>query len=211
MNRIIVILAVICSFGIANAQEEGFETVQDPKLVGAKLNNMSEKLTTIESDFIQQKHMTYLSVTVESKGKFWYKKENQMRWEYTEPYNYLVLISDGKVTIDDGGKNSEFKVKGNKIFEQINEIISSSVRGNIMDDGRFEVSLFQNAEYYMVKLLPKSEEIKQVITEMYMYFDKNAVSVSKIKMVEKSGDYTLIIFENKKLNEPIPASVFTVN
>lgn len=209
-KSLIFVLLSLFSF-VGFTQEEGFTKVVQSKEIETKLNNMANTLTTIESNFVQQKFMTYLSVTVESKGKFWFKKENKMRWEYTEPYKYIVIISDGKVIIDDGGKNSEFKVKGNKIFEQINEILVSSVKGNIMSDERFDVSLYQSTQYYMVKLLPKSPEIKDVITEMNMYFDKNGVSVSKIKMVEKSGDYTLINFVNKKINEPIPASVFTLN
>lgn len=207
-KKIFVIVSFLVMYTFSFSQEQGFVKVDNPKEVGGKLNKMAESLTTIQSDFIQQKHMSYLSVTLESKGKFWYKKDNNMRWEYVSPYTYLIIISDGKVMIDDGGKNSEFKVKGNKIFEQINEILVSSVRGNIMSDERFDVTLFQSNEFFMVKLLPKSPEIKEVISEMYMYFDKKTTSVAKIKMVEKSGDFTLINFENRKINEPIPASTF---
>ncbi|MBK8807654.1 MAG: outer membrane lipoprotein carrier protein LolA [Bacteroidales bacterium] len=211
MRKILYIAFLLIGHQLVFAQESNYTLVPQNKEIETKINNMANSLNTIQSDFTQQKHMTYLSVTVESKGKFWYQKENKMRWQYTEPYKYTILIKDGKITIDDGGKNSEFKVKGNKIFEQMNEIISASIKGTIMKDERFAVTLYENNAFYMVKLLPKSPEVKEVIAEMFMYFDKTGFSVSKVKMVEKSGDYTLINFSNKKVNDPIPASVFILN
>ncbi len=193
------------------AQESDYKIPDNPEELGKKLNEMANSLHTIEADFVQEKHMDFLQMAIKSKGKFYFKKNNQLRWEYNDPYLYVIIINDGKLIIHDEGKNTEIKVKGNKIFQQVNDIIIASVKGEIMDDDRFNVTLLENQDYYLVKLLPKASEMSEIIKEMHMFFDKETISVSKIKMVEPTNDYTLINFKNKKINEPISSDIFSVN
>ncbi len=190
--------------------QSNFQPVGDVDAVGKKLDNMAKSLNSIQSDFHQEKHMDFLDVKLISKGRFWFKKENSLRWQYNEPYNYIVIVNDGVVQISDEGRNQEFQVKGNKIFEQVNNIIVASMSGDIIDSDDFDVELFENEEYYLVKLSPLKREIKQVIHEMEMYFEKSSLQISKIKMNEPNDDYTLIRYTNRKINEPIPASVFSL-
>lgn len=184
--------------------------MRDIDAVGRKLDNMAESLHSIQSDFHQEKYMDFLDVTLVSKGKFWFQRENSLRWQYTEPYNYIVVINDGVVQISDDGKDREFQVKGNRIFEQVNNIIVASMKGDVIDNDDFDVRLFENDQYYLVRLKPLKREVSQVIHEMEMYFDKTSLQISKIRMNEPNDDYTLIRYTNRKINEPIPASVFTL-
>ncbi len=196
---------------LALAQETGYKAVAHAEQATADLNNMASKLSSIQSDFVQEKHMEFLDVTVTSKGKFWFNRPNKLRWEYVDPFNYVIVINNGKITISDNGQNSEFKVKGNKIFEQINYVIVNSLSGKIDGDDKYDVSLFENADSYLVKMLPKAEDVKEVLNEMNMYISKPDLSVYKIKMVESTSDYNIITFNNRKLNESIPDHVFIID
>jgi len=204
---LICISFVTCFLGYS---QSNFVAVADKHSIGQKLSKTAQSVNSIQSDFVQEKYMDFLDVTLESKGKYWFKKENSIRWQYTEPYNYIVIISDGKINISDDGKNSEFKVKGNKIFERINYIIVASMKGEILESEDFEVAIFENNTYYLVKLKTLNKEIAEVIKEMEMYFEKNTLSISEIKMIEPNKDYILIRYKNKKINEPIPASIFAL-
>ncbi len=202
-------LVIFFLFFTAYSQSD-IRPVEDLDAVGMKLDNMAKSLNSIQSDFHQEKYMDFLDVTLISKGKFWFQKENSLRWQYTEPYNYIVIVDDGVVKISDDGKNQEFQVKGNKIFEQVNNIIVASMKGDVIDNDDFEVKLFENDKFYLVKLKPLKKEILQVIHEMEMYFDKTSLQISKIKMNEPNDDYTLIRYTNHKINEPICESVFSL-
>ncbi len=154
--------------------------------------------------------MEFLDVTLVSKGKFWFKKENSLRWQYTDPYNYIIVINDGVVQISDDGKDQEFQVKGNRIFEQVNNIIVASMKGDVIDNDDFDVQLYENDQYYLVRLKPLKSEVLQVIHEMEMYFKKTTLQISRIRMNEPNDDYTLIRYTNRIINEPIPSSVFSL-
>ncbi len=204
------LITLFCSFYFTAYGQSDFRPVQDIDAVGRKLDNMAKSLNSIQSDFHQEKYMDFLDVTLVSKGKFWFQKENSLRWQYTEPYNYIVVINDGVVQISDDGKDQEFQVKGNRIFEQVNNIIVASMKGDVIDNDDFDVRLFENDQYYLVRLKPLKREVSQVIHEMEMYFEKTSLQISKIRMNEPNDDYTLIRYTNRKINEPIPASVFTL-
>src|SRR3989304_2218864 len=65
----------------------------------ARLETLSDKVSTIESDFIQEKSLSVLANTIVSRGHFWYKKENNIRWEYVSPYKYLIIITNNQIFI----------------------------------------------------------------------------------------------------------------
>jgi outer membrane lipoprotein-sorting protein len=59
-----------------------------------------------------------------------------------------------------------------------------------------------------LKLKPLSKEMKKFFKEIAICFDKKDVSVTIIKMIELSGDYTEIKFISKRLNVEIPDDKF---
>jgi len=203
-------IILFCFFYFTAHGQSDFRPVQDIEAVGRKLDNMAKSLTSIQSDFHQEKYMEFLDVTLVSKGKFWFKKENSLRWQYTDPYNYIIVINDGVVQISDDGKDQEFQVKGNRIFEQVNNIIVASMKGDVIDNDDFDVQLYENDQYYLVRLKPLKSEVLQVIHEMEMYFKKTTLQISRIRMNEPNDDYTLIRYTNRIINEPIPSSVFSL-
>ncbi len=198
-------------FSVFSTAQKNFIPVADIEGVGKKLDGMAKSLHSIHSDFVQEKHMSFLDMNVVTKGKFWFKKENSLRWEYTDPFSYVVVIKDGNLLIKDDEKSSEMKIKGNRIFQHVNDIIVASVTGEIMEKEGFETFLFESNTEYFIQLVSTNPEVAKVIKEMHMYFDKASLSLEKIKMMEPNADYTLIHFENRKINESIPASVFNIN
>ena len=62
-----------------------------------KLTTVTAGINTIESDFTQEKKLSILSNTLVSKGHFCFRRENNIRWEYLQPYKYLIIISQDKI------------------------------------------------------------------------------------------------------------------
>src|SRR5438045_7261862 len=54
------------------------------------LEQFSKNTHSIQSDFVQEKKLKMLNDKVISKGKLYFKKEDKLRWEYEEPYRYIV-------------------------------------------------------------------------------------------------------------------------
>lgn len=168
----------------------------------------TQSIKTIKTDFIQYKHLDFLSKDIETSGKMYFRTPNLLNWQYTNPYQYSIVFKNNKVYINDQGNKTTVDANG-KMFEKINKLIIGSVSGNMFDDKEFTISYFKNKEFNIVKLLPKTPTVKKYIKEIELYFLKNETTVSQVKLIETSNDFTRIVFKNKQLNAKIDDSAFT--
>jgi outer membrane lipoprotein-sorting protein len=175
-----------------------------------KLVTMSDKVNTIESDFIQEKNLSMLSNKIISKGQFWYKKDNNIRWEYIQPYHYLIIISNNKIFIKEDKNQKQYDIQSNKMFQEMNKFISGCIQGDILkNEKEYSVGYFEDDNNYFVSLVPKAEALRKMLNEVQIWFNRNDLTVFRIKMIESGGDYTRISFTNKKLNTDIPIEKFS--
>jgi outer membrane lipoprotein-sorting protein len=175
-----------------------------------KLVTESEKVNTIESDFVQEKNLSVLSNKIISKGHFCYKKENNIRWEYLQPYKYLIIISNNKIFIKEEKNQKQYDIQSNKMFQEMNKFISGCIQGDILrNEQDYKVGYFEDEKNYFVSLMPKAEAMRKMLNEVQIWFNRNDLTVSRITMVEAGGDYTRIDFSNKQLNTDISAEKFS--
>jgi len=189
---------------------QAFKTVKDTSALKQKIESMSKATTSIESDFTQEKNLAMLSEKITSKGHFAFKKDNLLRWEYSSPSKYLIVINKDKVMIKDEKKTSKYDMNSNKVFKEINDIMVSSVQGTIFKSHKFKTNYFENDKFYKLELIPQDKNMKDTFKKINLYFDKSVTSVAKMEMVEASEDVTLLDFSNKKLNAPIADTNFII-
>ena len=210
-SKLFFVLFVLVLYCLSSFSQSSFKDIEDISLFKSNLAEMTKKTNTIKSDFIQEKNLNFLSEKIISKGLFCFKKENKIRWQYTEPFDYLIIINENKIYIKDEDHESKYDMASNKIFKEINKIITGCIQGDILNnDKEYKIEYYENDNFYYVKLTPYSENMKEFLSNIDIYFDKRDFSVSKLEMIELSGDYTKIEFLNKKLNEEIPDEEFTV-
>lgn len=185
-----------------------YKSVKDTTLLKSKIDNMSKQTNSIESDFIQVKNLSILSEKITSKGHFWFQKQNNLRWEYSEPYKYIIVINNDKILIKDENKVKKYDMNSNKVFKEINDIMISCVNGNILNSNKFKIVYFENDKNFKLELIPHDKGMKESLKKINMYFDKNVTSVVKLDMIEPGDDITTIDFSNKKLNATIPPEIF---
>lgn len=175
-----------------------------------KLAEMSEEIKTIESDFVQEKSLSVLSNKIISRGHFCFKKENNIRWEYLQPYRYLIIISNNKIFINDDQNQKQYDMQSNKMFQEMNRFISGCIQGDILKNEQdYKIGYYEDAKSYYVNLIPSSEKMRQMLQEVRIWFNRNDLTVMRITMMEPGGDYTKIEFTNKQLNTDIPLERFS--
>lgn len=192
---------------VASAQTP-FKSVKDTLLLKYKIDQMSKQTNSIESDFMQTKNLAMLSERITSKGHFWFQKQNNLRWEYSEPFKYIIVINKDKILIKDENKVKKYDMNANKVFKEINEVMISCVNGNILNSNKFQIAYFENDKNYKLELTPTNQAMKENLKKINMYFDKNVTSVVKLEMIELGDDITIIDFSNKKLNVKITPEKF---
>ena len=205
--RNFIFIILFCPF-INFAQT--YKLVKDTAALKLKIEIMSKATTSIESDFTQEKNLSVLSEKIISKGHFVFKKDNLLRWEYQSPSKYLIIINKEKISIKDEKKTSKYDMNSNKVFKEINDIMLSCVQGTIFKSAKFKTMYFETDKYYKLELWPQAKNMKETFKKINLYFDKTVTSVSKIEMIETNQDLTLLDFSNKKLNEPVLETIFTI-
>lgn len=171
------------------------------------VNATAKSTKTLSADFVQYKHMDFLSKDIETEGKISFKAPSMLLWQYVKPYQYSVVFKNNKISINDAGKKNAMDTSNSKMFAKLNKLIVGSVNGDMFDENEFTISYFKSGEFILTRLVPKDAALKKYIKEMDLYFDKKNM-VSKVKMTEPSDDYTTIVFKNKVVNAPISDSVF---
>lgn len=175
-----------------------------------KLTTVAAGIATIESDFTQEKKLSILSNTLVSKGHFCFRRENNIRWEYLQPYKYLIIISEDKIYIKEEKDQKQYDIQSNRMFQEMNRFISGCIQGDILkNDKDYKIGYFEDDRYFFVTLVPVAEKMRQMLNEIQIWFDRTDLTVARIRMMESGGDYTRIDFLNKKLNTDIPAEKFS--
>lgn len=202
----IILLLLIFS---ATAQEN-FVAVDDVEPINNAIKENSLKVFSIESDFEQHKVLSMLEETLVSDGNFLYKKEDNVKWQYTSPFNYTIIISNGKFQINNEGSISEFDMNSNEMFKQINNMIITAISGNFIDNEEFKVTFKENDLFYLAELTPIEDTVAEMLESINIYFNRADLSVQKVKFIEPGDDYTLIVFKNRKQNIQINDSEFQI-
>ena len=187
-------------------------TSEQEKQVMAKMDQSSKALHSLQCDFIQTKRMKILSKEMQSKGVLYFKKPDKIRWQYTTPYDYTFIMNGDKVQIKSVKSTKNIDIQGNKIFRQITTLILNTVTGEgIRNSADFNVEFFKSNDGYFVKMLPKKKEVKQIYSAIEVYFNPALTMVESIKMIEKSGEFTVVKLISPKLNSTINESLFKIN
>jgi outer membrane lipoprotein-sorting protein len=211
MNKLISTLFLFAVFFSANAQHAGYTVVKDTAVFKQQFAAASQKINTIKSDFEQEKNLSMLSEKIVSKGKFWFKKDNLVRMEYTEPFQYLMILNNNNIYIKDGQKENKISANSNKLFKQVNKIVVDCVKGTAFSNTDFAVTVYEGKQNYLIELSPVAKTLKDIFKNINVIVDKKDYSVHTIEMDELSGDNTTINFINKEINTNLPDALFALH
>ena len=175
------------------------------------ISQTAEATKTISAGFTQEKELSILNDKIISSGKFCFRQENLLRWEYIHPFSYTIIIRGPVIRIKDDDQVREFNANDNPVFAEINRIIVGSVRGTLLrDEVNFKASYFQNVQHYIVTLIPASDVFKESIRKINLYFSKSDFSVDAVELYETGTDRTRITFRDKKINQILPDETFVL-
>lgn len=208
--RILMATMLVCTFTGLAAQPRGYTTVKDPAAFRQEFTRESAKILSIESNFRQEKVLSALTETIESRGRFWFKRANRVRIEYTTPFSYTMVLSGDKMLVRDGENKSQINVRSSKLFQQVNRIMIDCVQGTILDSKDFTSRVFENEDNYLLELTPASKSLREFFSVINLTVRKADYVASSIEMNEPGGDRTTIFFVDRKLNTPIADTVFAL-
>jgi outer membrane lipoprotein carrier protein len=211
MRKVLIILFTLhCSLFTAWSQIK--LTAEQQKEILEKVDKSASAASSMQCDFTQTKKMKLLSKEMLSKGVMYFKRPDKLRWQYTTPYDYTFILNGDKVQLKSAKSTKNIDVQGNKMFRQISNIILNSVTGgNLKSSSDFNVEVYKSVEGYFARMYPKKKELKQIYQAIEIYFNPSLTMISTVKMIEKTGDVTIVKLTNSKTGVAIDEKLFKVN
>lgn len=177
-----------------------------------RVQQAQAKTKTLEADFTQEKTLALLAKPELSSGRFVYSAPNNVLWTYDAPKRVTMLIANGFLTTYYPDLNKAERIEVKRYQDRIFKYMGAS--GAIDELGAYFNFTFSNRAdkpYYVLDLDPKSKGIAKRVRHIRIFIDKKTYLTTQFDYTEGDGDNTKYTFTNLKINEPVPASRFTLN
>lgn len=205
-----LLLSLLCCIAalMVSAQTQLSEN-QSKKVVSA-LTEATASMQSLQCRFVQQKTSSMLAEPSVAEGTMHYASPDRLRWEYTKPYAFALVVNGERIVKVADGKAEVLDAKSGRMYQGMVNIIMGSASGkNLFDTTVFEVALFDDGQFWKAEMMPKRRDMKRMFSQLVFRFDKKTQTISQVEMVEAGGDVTSIRFEGIKLNEAISDEVFS--
>jgi len=205
------LIFTLCALLLSLASRaQTFVPTKDEAALRKKITEASQKLVTIQCDFTQEKNLSMLSEKAISKGRFYFKKESNVRLEYLAPSKNLIVMNSGKLLMKDDKKTTQMDMHRNRAFQQLNNIIVGSINGNLFNGKDFSARFYEADKQVKIELRPLSKTLKGFLSTIVIVLEKKDFTANRIEMNETSGDNTILSFNTKEINGPVNDTLFLI-
>lgn len=200
LNRFIcLLLLAICCLPLAAQQD--IKPLASLAVFQERLKKEAASLSSIESDFTQEKFLDVFNEKIISKGRFYYKQENMIRMDYTSPVDYQIVINGRKLKIVSEGKTNVVDLGSNQMMNEMKGMLSACMIGDLSSmTSAYKLDYYESPTLYVVKIRPVSKSVQAYISEIVISIDKKDMSVQTLRLSENAKDYTEYHFTNRKYN-----------
>ena len=208
-NKPIVVYFIATLFG-ANVFSQS-KPSDDLFSLKAKVEKATNAIKSLECNFIQTQHINILENEVVSKGKLYFKNPGSVKWVYTEPKQFSNIMKGDELYVVEGSNSKKIDLNSNKIVQNLNELVTGSIQGNIFNERLFTVTYSKSDNSFHAVFLPKEKKMRRFYSSFELTFSTTDYHLQKLVMREPNGDFTEIEFFDKKLNLTLPNDIFVVN
>ena len=194
------------------AAEEKLAPKQQEELLGRLEANLKAS-KTLRAKFVQEKHLSLFQDVLVSRGALAFAVPSRLRWEITDPFHSLLLMSGSELAKYDfsGGKPRKLKLPAADALYEVMAQIAGLHQGKFGEQAKnYELQLYKWERVRLV-LVPKSKKLKQFIRSIEIEFSKTLDSVSSVLIREGGEDFTLITFSEVRLNPELPDGLFNTD
>ncbi len=171
------------------------------------LRARSREIRTVRAGFVQEKHLEILQKPLISKGVFYFRAPDDLRWEYTGPIRSILLVYDGKterwIEGDDGLVKDA--AAGLPAMQMMLGEISGWLQGRFEENPDFNASLDPGRQ---IVLTPKAAAMADIIQRIVLQLSDTPGLLDSVTVHESDASYTLFRFQNAVLNTDLDDAVF---
>jgi outer membrane lipoprotein-sorting protein len=212
MNRfILMVIIILMPFQVFSEEpQDETDSASNKAEVFRRIEQAASSVQTLAGEFTQEKHLEILKNTPISKGRFFYKNPDCLRWEIYEPTSmgFIVNGDKGERWRGNSGSLQSFDLKKEPVIQIIAEQVFAWARADFdrLEAG-YDITVLEENPVTL-KLVPLSVIGKKYIDHIKIIFSSTEDYVSSIEIHEAGGDYTQINFIDMTINKPIQEDIF---
>ena len=207
-KAIFILLLALLSTSVWAQNEKPLTEAESQKVISA-LTQAASSMQTLQCRFVQEKTSSMLAEPSVAKGTMHYAAPDRMRWEYTEPYAFALVVNGEQIIKVTDGKAETLDGKSSRMYQGMVSLIMGSASGKkLFDASVFDVALYDDNEFWRAEMTPKRRDMKRRFSQLVFRFDKKTNGINRVEFKDAGGDVTSIRFEDMKLNELMDDNVF---
>ena len=174
-----------------------------------QLTQVASTMQSMQCRFVQEKTSSMLAEPSVAEGTMHYAAPDRMRWEYTAPYAFALVVNGERLVKVTDGKAEVLEGNAGRMYQgMVNLIIGSASGKKLFDTTVFDIVFYDDNGFWRADMTPKRRDMKRMFSQLVFRFDKKTNGISRVEFVSANGDVTSIRFEEIKVNEAIGEEVF---
>ena len=177
-------------------------TEAESQKVMAVLTEAAASMHTLQCRFVQEKTSSMLAEPSVAEGRMHFAAPDQLRWEYTSPYAFALVVNGDRIEKVTDGKTEVLDGKSGRMYQGMVGLIMGSATGKkLFDTTVFDIALYDDDTYWRADMTPKRRDMKRMFSQLVFCFDKKTNGISRVEFKDAGGDVTSIRFEDIKVTK----------
>jgi len=176
----------------------------------SSLERSAGGVTTLSSDFVQEKHLSMFKTVVSSKGRFYFARPDRLRWELTAPVasGFVLNGEKGRRWHQRTGRTESFQIGQEPVMKLVSDQLFAWARADFGWLRREYRITVQGEAPALLRLEPRSAATAGFLSHLLIGFSADGRYVKSVEVHEKDGDFTRIRFVNTAVDKPLKADLF---
>lgn len=203
MRGIVLILLLL---GLATSVFAAPDVSVDAVL--ADLKQTTAGVESLQSDFVQEKHLAIFKETLLANGTFHFVRPDRLRWEVLKPVRtgFVLRGGEGRRWHERTGRSEPFSIDRDPVMKIVSEQLFAWAGGDFDRLRRqYAISLIAPSPVTL-RLVPLAAD--RFLDHLQVTFAPDRRNVTAVELHEQGGDFTRIRFRNAEVNTRLPEDLF---
>ncbi len=209
MRKILFILFFCLAFVLPDyGQTKEQKPLSNNEIVALQtsMQQTTSKLKSLQADFVQTKTSTLFAEPTKQNGKLYFRQPSDLCWQYTTPNKLSIVMHNEEIMVKTAKGGKIIPPKG---MHELLALICNAINGNFLEKKYLFDIQYYKEKNYILYLRPKQKRLKNMYQNIVIYLESQNLTAEKVILKELNGDETTIVFNNKKLNEPLSDTYFS--
>jgi len=204
-NKRIILLCLLSVAVVFTTRAQRMSEAQMKQVI----SKTAAEMRTLQCDFVQTKRSKLLSGSQTAQGRMAYSRAEKLRWEYTAPFRFALIMDGKRVLMKDNRGTHEADADQQKVMSAMIRTMMDCVTGKNLSAAKdFSTAITAKGTLWTAVLTPKRQDLSRAFSRMRISFDSRQGVITEVALIERNGSETVIAFKNIKKNAALSASTF---